>query len=213
MPANPSLILAFLLISALLSAIPGPSVLLETSRAITGGRRSAMWIVLGNFAGGMALVALVLAGLGAIVATSAKLFMVVKLVGAAYLLWLGIRSILSARSGGASQLAPPVADRPTRSVAAVRQGFFVGVANPKSIVSLMAILPQFVDHNLGHPTLQMLVIAVTGGLAQLLIETLWVCAAGFLRTWFQVRPTRMQALKATGGVAMIGLAGKLAIRS
>ncbi|TCC03966.1 LysE family translocator [Kribbella soli] len=213
MPANPSLVVGFLLLSALLSAIPGPSVLLGTSRAITRGRRSAMLIVLGNFAGGMALLALVLAGLGVIVATSAKLFMVVKLAGAGYLLWLGIRSILSARSGGSGHLAQPVADRPAHPVAAVRQGFLVGVANPKSIVSLMAILPQFVDHNLGHPTLQMLVIGVTGGIAQLLIETLWVIAAGSLRTWFQHRPSRMQALKATGGVAMIGLAGKLAIRS
>ncbi len=88
MLVNPALVGGFLLLSALLSAIPGPSVLLETSRAITRGRRSAMWIVLGNAFGGLVLLTLVLAGLGAIVATSAKLFLIIKYAGAVYLLWL-----------------------------------------------------------------------------------------------------------------------------
>lgn len=75
----------------------------------------------------------------------------------------------------------------------------------------MAILPQFVDRALGHPTLQMAIIGVTGGVAQVVIETMWVSAAGSLRNWFQRRPRRLQYLKAGGGFAMIGLAGKLAV--
>lgn len=212
MIVNPSLVVGFLLLSAWLSATPGPSVLLETSRAITHGRRPAMWIVLGNALGGMVLLSLVLAGLGAIVAASAQLFMVVKVAGACYLLWLGVQSLRSAR-----RAAPTPDDAATPGVraggaTAVRQGFIVGVANPKSIVALMAILPQFVDHSLGHPTLQMAVIGITGAVAQVLIETGWVFAAGTLRNWFQRRPRRMQFLKAGGGVGMIGLAGKLAVQ-
>ncbi|NHN56913.1 LysE family translocator [Calidifontibacter sp. DB0510] len=209
MPVNPGLVLGFLVLSALLSAIPGPSVLLETSRAITRGRRSAMWIVLGNALGGMALLALVLAGLGAIVATSAKLFFVVKIAGACYLLWLGIQSIRSARGG--IDFGPTESTVAVGAQASVRQGVFVGVANPKSIVSLMAILPQFVDHRIAHPTVQMLIIGLAGGIAQVLIETVWVFAAGSLRSWFQRRPQRIQRLRAGGGLAMIGLAGKLAV--
>jgi threonine/homoserine/homoserine lactone efflux protein len=205
------LVLGFLLLSALLSAVPGPSVLLETSRAITRGRRSAMWIVLGNALGGMVLLGLVLAGLGAVVATSAKLFLVLKILGAAYLLWLGISSIRSALSGSTDQHLATAAEPPAGRGAAVRQGFAVGVANPKSIVSLMAVLPQFVDLDLGNPTLQMLIIGLAGGLAQVGIETIWVCAAGTLRSWFQRRPVRIRYLEAGGGVAMIGLAGKLAV--
>jgi len=211
MPVNPSLVVGFLVLSALLSAIPGPSVLLETGRAITRGRRSAMWIVLGNALGGMVLLAFVLAGLGAIVATSAKLFLFVKIAGAAYLLWLGVQAIRRARSGAGHENAAVRVDVPTTTGRSIRQGFLVGVANPKSIVSLMAILPQFVDHTLGNPTLQMAIIGITGGIAQALIETTWVCAAGSLRSWFQRRPRRIKRLEAGGGIAMIGLAGKLAV--
>ena len=170
-----------------------------------------MWIVLGNAVGGMALLALVLAGLGAVVATSAELFMIIKIAGACYLLWLGVQSIRSARSGMRPKPTAVTADVPPTAGRFIRQGFVVGVANPKSIVSLMAILPQFVDSSLGHPMLQMLLIGVAGGIAQVLIETIWVCAAGSLRTWFERRPNRIQRLKAGGGIAMIGLAGKLAL--
>lgn len=210
MPVNLGLGFGFLLLSMLLSAIPGPSVLLETSRAITQGRRSAMWIVLGNALGGLVLLGLVLAGLGAIVAASAKLFTVIKVAGACYLLWLGAQSI---RSAWLSTPAPirrlPAYESPGR-INGIRRGFLVGAMNPKSIVSLMAILPQFVDHQLPHPTIQMLVIGLAGGIAQVVIETIWVAAAGSLRNWFQRRPHRVRYLKTAGGVAMIGLAGKLA---
>ncbi|MEV5516248.1 LysE family translocator [Streptomyces flaveolus] len=214
MPVNLSLVAGFLTLSAVLSVIPGPSVLLETSRAITLGRRSAMWIVLGNALGGLVLLALVLAGLGAIVATSAKVFMVVKVVGACYLLWLGVSALRSARSGSVDEPSA-TAEVPGRVswARSVRQGFLIGAANPKSIVSLMAVLPQFVDHSRGDPVLQMLIIGLAGGVLQALIETTWVCAAGSMRTWFLGRRRRIQVLKASGGVAMIAFAGRLAFEN
>ncbi|WP_353940249.1 LysE family translocator [Streptomyces sp. HUAS MG91] len=215
MPVNLSLVAGFLTLSAVLSMIPGPSVLLETSRAITVGRRSAMWIVLGNALGGLVLLALVLAGLGAIVAASAKLFMAVKVVGACYLFWLGVSALRSARSNPFSLNESSAAGVPgkTSRARSVRQGFLVGVANPKSIVSLMAVLPQFVDHSRGGLVLQMLVIGLAGGVVQALIETVWVCAAGSMRTWFLGRTRRIQLMKAGGGVAMIAFAGRLAVES
>ncbi len=209
-PVDPTLVLGFLMLSALLSAIPGPSVLLETSRAITQGRTAAMWVVLGSAAGGMVLLGLVLTGLGAVVATSARLFMVVKVVGAFYLLWLGLRSLLSARAGSTNDFETQQAPASSRG-RLVRQGFLVGVANPKSIVSLIAILPQFVDPSRGDIGLQLLVIGVLGGAAQVLIETVWVAAAGSLRSWFLRRPRRIRMVKAVGGVAMVGFAGRLAV--
>ncbi|MGW2472580.1 LysE family translocator [Streptomyces sp. NPDC001665] len=213
MPVNPTLIFGFLTLSAVLSAIPGPSVLLETSRAITLGRRSAMWIVLGNALGGLVLLVLVVAGLGAIVAASAKLFMAVKVVGACYLFWLGVSALRSARSDSVIE-SSSTADVPSSSwTRSVRQGLLVGVANPKSIVSLMAVLPQFVDHSRGNLVLQMLVIGLAGGVVQALIETIWVCAAGAMRTWFQAKSRRIRVLKASGGVAMIAFASRLAIES
>ncbi|MFJ9928178.1 LysE family translocator [Streptomyces misionensis] len=211
---NPSMVVGFLTLSAVLSAIPGPSVLLETSRAITLGRRSAMWIVLGNVLGGLVLLAFVLAGLGAIVAASAKLFMAVKVVGAGYLFWLGVSALRSPRSNSVNKPSA-TADVPGRTswTRSVWQGFLVGVANPKSIVSLMAVLPQFVDHSRGNPVLQMLVIGLAGGAVQALIETIWVCAAGSMRTWFLGNRRRIRVLKVSGGVAMIAFASRLAIES
>ncbi|WP_134123596.1 LysE family translocator [Kribbella kalugense] len=212
MPVSPALLVGFVMLSALLSSIPGPSVVLETGRAITHGRSSALWIVLGNAIGGMMLLGLVLAGLGAVVAASAHLFVIVKILGALYLLWLGVRSLLAARAGSTNEFAAVAEPSATSRRRLVRQGFLVGVANPKSIVSLMAILPQFVDHTRGDATLQMLIIGLAGGVAQVGIETIWVHAAAGMRSWFLRRPRRIKAVKAAGGVAMIGLAGKLAFQ-
>jgi threonine/homoserine/homoserine lactone efflux protein len=173
-----------------------------------------MWIVLGNAMGGLVLLALVLAGLGAIVAASAKLFMAVKVLGACYLFWLGVNALRSARAGSVNE-PPAAADVLGRTswARSVRQGFLVGVANPKSIVSLTAVLPQFVDHPRGNPVLQMLVIGLTGGVVQAFIETICVCAAGSMRTWFLGGRRRIRVLKAGGGVAMIAFASRLALES
>jgi threonine/homoserine/homoserine lactone efflux protein len=217
MPVDPGLLLGFVTLSAVLSAVPGPSVILATSRAITRGRAAALWIVLGNALGGLWLLVLVVAGLGALVAASATVFLVVKVLGAAYLFWLGLRAIRSARSAAADPLdGDEEAGAETRSRhprrRALRQGFLVGASNPKSIVSLVAVLPQFVATASSTPVaLQMLLIGLGGGVVQVSIETTWVCAAGGLRSWFRRRPRRIRTVKATGGVAMIGLAGKLAL--
>lgn len=213
MPFDPTLLIGFLGLSALLSAVPGPSVILATGRAITRGRGEASWIVLGNAGGGLVLLALVIAGLGAVVATSATLFTVIKILGAVYLCWLGVQAIRSARRDGGLDLNPADSHdtRATRPHL-LREGFLVGVSNPKSIVSLMAVLPQFVDPARGSVALQMVLIGLAGGLAQLGIEMTWVLTAGSLRTWFRRRPSRVRTLKAAGGVAMIGLAGKLALQ-
>lgn len=173
-----------------------------------------MWIVLGNALGGLVLLACVLAGLGAIVAASAKLFMAVKVVGACYLFWLGVSALRSARSDSVSEpTATANVSGRTSWTRSVRQGFLVGVANPKSIVSMMAVLPQFVDHSRGNPVLQMLVIGLAGGVAQALIETIWVGAAGSMRTWFLEKGRRIRVMKASGGVAMIAFASRIAIES
>jgi threonine/homoserine/homoserine lactone efflux protein len=214
MPIDPALLLGFVVLSATLSAIPGPSVILATSRAITHGRRPALWIVLGNALGGLLLLALVVLGLGALVAASAAVFLVVKVLGAAYLFWLGLRAVLAARTAVVAALhtdADPACGLPHPRRRALRRGFLVGASNPKTIVSLVAVLPQFAAPGSTPVALQMLLIGLAGGVAQIAIETTWVCAASGLRAWFTRRPRRIRMVKATGGVAMIGLAGKLAL--
>jgi threonine/homoserine/homoserine lactone efflux protein len=208
---DPGLMLAFLAFSAVLSAIPGPSVVFVTSRTVAHGRAAGLWTVLGNTLGGAALVVLVAAGLGAVVAASATLFTIVKVVGATYLLWLGIAAL---RSRGGEPVATAPGARPGLPggpARRVREGFVVGISNPKSIVALVAVLPQFVAPDGGPAVVQMLVIGFVGALVQMVTDGTWALAAAGLRDWFTRRPGRVRGLQTAGGLMMIGLAGKVAL--
>lgn len=142
--------------------------------------------------------------------TVEPVFVAIKIAGAGYLLYLGIRSIIAARTMSAeSLLADAGAGRHT-SWRGIRQDLTVGVSNPKSIASLVAILPQFVDPSLGSVTVQMIIIGLCGGAAQVLIETLWVLTGSGLCNWFR-RPGRVKIMKASGGIAMIGLSVRVAV--
>lgn len=208
---DPDLLMAFLAMSVVLSAIPGPSIVFATGRAVAHGRAAGLLTVLGDLLGGWFLVVLVATGLGSLVARSAVVFTVIKLLGAAYLAYLGVRTLLAARRGG--QL-PAATREPLRGgrLRRVREGFLLGSTNPKSIVFLAAVLPQFVDPGRGGIVAQMLVIGLVGGLLQLVVSTVWVFAAAGLRTWFTRRPVRITALEGMGGLTMIGFGARLALQ-
>jgi threonine/homoserine/homoserine lactone efflux protein len=204
-PIDPHLLLGFLALSAAISVVPGPSVLFATSRAMAHGRAVGLWTVLGNALGGYTLVVAVACGLGTLVAASATVFTVVKLLGAAYLVWLGTRTLLAARAGRGEQpdLAVPSLRGGTRE--RVREGFVVGVSNPKTTVFLVAVLPQFVDPGRGPVLVQMLLVGLAGAVVQVVTDGAWALGAGQLRTWFARRPARRTALETTGGLTMVGL--------
>jgi threonine/homoserine/homoserine lactone efflux protein len=133
---------------------------------------------------------------------------VIKLVGAAYLIHLGVQAIRhrhSLREAMASRLAPARARR------VVADGFLVGVANPKTIVFFAAALPQFIDRAAGQLTVQLLVLgAVFPGIA-VISDSVWAIVAGTARNWFARSPRRLATVGGTGGLAMIGLGATLAI--
>lgn len=211
MPIDPHLLLGFLALSTAISVAPGPSVLFATSRAIAHGRAVGLWTVLGNTLGGYVLVIGVACGLGAVVVASATVFTVVKLLGAAYLVWLGARTLLAVRAGHGlpADLAAPALRGGT--TARVREGFVVGVSNPKTTVFLVAVLPQFVDPARGPVVVQMLLIGLAGAVVQLVTDGAWALGAGQLRSWFARRPARRTALEATGGLTMLGLGVTVAL--
>jgi threonine/homoserine/homoserine lactone efflux protein len=211
LPVDPGLLTAFLAVSVVLSAIPGPSIVFATGRAVVHGRGVGMWTVVGDSLGGWFLVALVAGGLGGVVAQSAVVFSAVKLAGAAYLVFLGARGLLSVRRAG---LPLAEAEGGLRGGIArrVREGFVLGTTNPKSIVFLAAVLPQFVDPQRGALVLQMLLIGAMGGLLQLAVSTGWVLAASGLRGWFARRPSRVAALNGIGGLTMIGFGARLTVQ-
>jgi threonine/homoserine/homoserine lactone efflux protein len=192
--------IAFLIASILFIQVPGPSLLFTIGRALTVGRREALLSVVGNAIGLTAQVALVAVGLGAVVAASATAYTAIKLLGAGYVIWLGVQAI---RHRGDARRA--MADAaPVRRGHPVRIGFTVGATNPKTIVFFVAFLPQFIDPT-GPIALQTMVLGLVFGLMAMASDSMWALAAGTARTWFATKPTRLDTLSATGGTMMIGL--------
>jgi threonine/homoserine/homoserine lactone efflux protein len=203
--------LAFVLASALFIQLPGPSLLFTIGRALTVGRRDALLSVVGNALGIVTQVLGIAVGLGAVVAASAEAYVVLKLAGAAYVVWLGVQAIrhrADARTAlGRVEPAPVLRARARRSL---RVGFTVGVTNPKTIVFFLAFLPQFVNEPAGHTGLQLAALGVVFGAMCVASDSVWALAAGRGRDWFARRPQRLDRLGAAGGVMMIGLGATLA---
>jgi len=199
---------AFAALTFLMVVVPGPSVLFTISRALTVGRRDALLTVCGNAAGVYLQVVAVAFGLGAIVAESATVFTIVKLVGAAYLVYLGVQALRHRRS---LTFDATVRTAPGRTLKVLRDGFIVGLANPKSIVFLAAILPQFVDPALGAVPGQILILGIALPVIALVSDSVWALVAGGARDWFARSPRRLEMVGGSGGLVMIGLGTTLAV--
>ena len=199
---------AFALASAILIAIPGPSVLFVISRGVVLGRRAAFATVLGNCAGVYVQVAAVALGLGVVIERSAAVYDTVKLVGAAYLVYLGVRTFRNRRSL-ALALGAPVTPKSDRRI--LREGFIVGLTNPKAAVFFAAILPQFTDPAHGHVPLQMLTLGVVFIAIALVLDGIWALIAGTARDRLAASPRRLAAIGGAGGVVLVGLGLGLAV--
>ena len=203
-------LLAFALTALALIVIPGPSVLFVIGRSLALGRLGGLLSVVGNALGMLPLVIAVALGIGAIVAQSLVLFTVIKFVGAAYLVYLGVQAIRHRRHTAVTHEATP----PRRSRWRILgEGFVVGLTNPKSLVFFVAVLPQFVDYGGGSIPLQLFELGVVFLVLALMFDSVWALAAGTARQWFARSPKRVERLGATGGVMMIGLGGVLAFTS
>ncbi len=209
-----SLLLAFLATAAVIVAIPGPSLLFTIGRALTVGRRAALLTVVGNALGLLVQSLLVAVGLGAVLAASAAAYTVVKLAGAAYLVYLGVQAIrhrgeladalLAARSGDGEPMAAQGSDRGSWDRSSLLQGLTVGLTNPKTLVFLSSLLPQFVDPA-SAPQPQILALGAVFAAMALAGDSVWALAAGRARDWFARSPRRLARLGVGGGALMIGL--------
>ena len=205
-----SQIVAFLLSAEALLIVPGPSVLFVVSRGVAYGRLAAVATVGGNTLGCCVQVIAVAAGLGALVATSSTVFTAMKLIGGAYLVYLGVRAWRDRRSLSAAIAAGSAATiRTTPQL--VRDGFVVGVSNPKTTLFFLAVLPQFVRPAAGHPTLQLLVLGMLFCLLALLSDSAYGVAAGTVRSWFERSPRRMELMGGAGGLVMVALGLRLVL--
>ena len=189
--------------------IPGPSVLFVVSRGLALGRRAALATVLGNGCGFAAQLVLVSVGLGAVIARSDTVFVVLKLCGAAYLIYLGVSKIRDRKALAGILVGGKLAPRSTRT--AIREGFVVGASNPKGLIIFTAILPQFIERSHGHATAQLLALGLICIAIALLSDGAWGLASGSARQWLGRSPQRLERLSATGGVMLIGLGVGLAL--
>ena len=202
-------VLAFAAVVTVLIAIPGPSVLFTISRALTVGRRAALLTVVGNELGLCVQVVAVAFGVGAVVQRSAHVITVIKLAGAVYLAFLGVQAIRHRHSTAAALAARVTPVRPLR---AVRDGFVVGVANPKTIVFFVAGLPEFTTTAPGHLPVpaQMLILGALFPVIALVLDSAWAAIAGTARQWLVGSPRRLALIGGAGGLVMIGLGVSIA---
>lgn len=192
----------FLLGSLIFVLVPGPSVLFVVGRAVALGRRAALATAAGNLAGVLLLVVAVSFGVTTLVERVAIALTMLKYVGAAYLVWLGIQAVRHRRQLVDALNDPSLGPRSGR---AFREGIVVGLTNPKAIVFFGAVLPQFVDPHDGNATTQMLVLGLLFCVLASTMDAIWALTAGTARDWLASSSTRLRRLGGTGGLIMIGL--------
>ena len=201
-------LLGFGLASLVLIVVPGPGVLFVVGRALAHGRRTALATALGHAAGNYVVAACVAVGLGALLQRSVEAFVIVKIAGALYLIWLGVHAIRHRKSlADAMAVATP----PREGWRAARDGAVVGLTNPKAYILFGAILPQFVNRAAGQVPEQMLVLALVSVAIGAISDCSWGFAASAVRAWFARSPRRIEMVGGAGGLAMIGVGLTVAI--
>jgi homoserine/homoserine lactone efflux protein len=191
---NWELFTAFLLITAVLVITPGPIVTLVIATGAREGMRAALTTVVGTTLGNAVLLAAIAFGLSWVVRNAATLFEILRWLGAAYLIWLGIQAWRHAGESDAASLP--------RGHVHVWRGFAVALSNPKTIAFFTAFLPQFVDPALPVEPQLAVMCAISVVLAAL-TDSGWAVAAGLGRAWF-MHSWRAKLLGRLSGVALIG---------
>jgi threonine/homoserine/homoserine lactone efflux protein len=203
---SPDRLLAFAVTAAVVIVVPGPSVLFVVGRALGAGRRVAVLSVVGNTIGEYGQVLAVAFGVGAVAERSVAAFTIIKLLGGAYLVYLGVRTFRQRRSLAAALAVPLEAKSDRRAFA---EGFTVGLTNPKTVVFLAAVLPQFANRGAGDVTAQILLLGLVFAAIALVSDTAWAFAAGSFRSWFARSPRRLELVGGAGGLAIVAVGAAL----
>jgi threonine/homoserine/homoserine lactone efflux protein len=193
---------AFVIAATAIILLPGPSVLFTVARAVSWGRKIAVATVVGNNLGSLLTALLVAVGIGPLLQHSIFLYIAIQIAGGLYLIWLGIgawrhRAAHANQMLNAGDIAPSI--RRT-----IREGFMVGLLNPKSFVFFAAIFPQFVDRSRNVVT-QMMVLALIFALIAFISDSTWGILAGSARGWLASSPSRLVTLRTVGSAVMMAL--------
>ena len=190
---NWHLFTAFVLMTTVLVVVPGPVVTLVISTGATKGIRVALATVAGTSSGNAVLVTAIAFGLSWVLSHALYLFELLRWLGAAYLIWLGLKAWRSA-----GQNSAPVQGNGIH----FRRGFLVALTNPKGIAFFSAFLPQFVDPRLpaGHQLVLMCAVSVLLGAVT---DSCWAILSGLGRAWL-MKPARAKLLGRASGLTLIG---------
>ncbi|QHE88254.1 LysE family translocator [Hydrogenophaga sp. BPS33] len=205
MPDLPQLLL-FIVAGWLLNLTPGPDVLYIVNHSLRNGVRAGMVAALGIFAGCFVHVAIATVGLGALLATSATAFTMVKVIGAAYLLWMGVRLLRAATPGWSPDATPAEHDMGH----VFRRGFLTNVLNPKVALFFLAFLPQFIAPATQHKTLAFLALGLLFSVNALPVTLGYAWAAAWAARRVQRVRSAMHWLDRAAGLLFIGFGLKLA---
>jgi threonine/homoserine/homoserine lactone efflux protein len=197
----PSRLIEYIIAAMIIILAPGPSVLFIIARAIAWGRKVAVVTVAGNVSGAFVLSSLVAFGLGPILQRSELAFIAVQWIGGLYLVYLGIDAIRK-RKVHAADMTNQGPIEPT-VFQSIRDGFMVGVLNPKGLVFYAAVLPQFIDRERGGVTGQLLFLGALFSVLAFFSDGGWGLLAGTARAWLAGDAGRLEKLRATGGCVMI----------
>ncbi len=195
----------FLLAASIIAIVPGPGIFYVAARTLSGGRKAGVASAFGTALGG--LVQVIAGGLGVsvIILASAQLFTALKLVGALYLIWLGIRTICEAGS------APPAEIGPTGAKRVFREGVVVEAFNPKTAAFFLAFIPQFLEPAVGYPALQFMMLGLISVALNTFADVVVVAVASTARAKLMRRPHLVRNLRRGSGLFMTGLGISLAL--
>lgn len=206
MPFDLGGFLLYLGAALLLAVTPGPGIMYVAARSLAGGRGEGVASSLGTGIGGFAHVAAGALGLSAILLASAEAFTLVKLVGAAYLVWIGLRTIREA--GRPIDLAiPPTGGRHR----AFREGILVEALNPKTAAFFLAFIPQFIDPALGDPILGFVVLGAVSVLLNTGVDLVVAAGAGAARAGMTRQARLVTRLRQVCGALLCALGVALAL--
>jgi threonine/homoserine/homoserine lactone efflux protein len=198
---HPSTLLTFSAAALVLLLIPGPAVLYIVSQSVEHGRRAGLTATLGVHAGTMVHLTAAALGLSAILVSSSLAFTTVKLLGAGYLIYLGLRALLG--SEGEAATAP--AAREVRLGRIFRQGVLVNVTNPKTALFFFAFLPQFLDRGAGRLPLQIALLGLVFTCIGLITDSSWALASGLAAGWIKANARFARIQRRVSGCLFIGL--------
>lgn len=198
----------YVAVALLLAVTPGPGIFYVAARTLAGGRADGVASSLGTGLGGMVHVVAGSLGVSAIVLASAELFTTLKLAGAAYLVWLGLRTIRGA--GRVASAAGGPGRSGTRDAAAgprgaFREGVVVEALNPKTAAFFLAFIPQFVDPSAGPVALQFLALGLVSVALNTTADIVVAFAASRVRAGAATRPGLVRRLREGSGLAMVAL--------